>query len=58
MLVKAAPGQRCPKENSPREYITDQQAVDVPATSYYRRLLDDGSLVEAKNKKPTKGGDA
>jgi hypothetical protein len=44
MKVIAAPGTRCPKEGKPREYITDSEAVDVPDTAYYRRLVRDGSL--------------
>lgn len=45
MKVIAAEGMQCPKEGKPREYITDDKAVDVPDTIYYRRLLADGSLV-------------
>lgn len=45
MKVIAAKGLLCPKEENPREYITDTEAVDVPDEStYYRRLVDDGSL--------------
>lgn len=47
MKVKAAQGLQCPMEDKPREYITDKAVVDVPDTPYYRRLLDDGSLVPA-----------
>ena len=47
MLVKAAPGLKCPTETNPREYITDIDPIDVPDTTYYRRLLDDGSLIPA-----------
>lgn len=50
MKVKAAPGLKCPMENRHREYITDSEAVDVPDTSYYRRLVVDGSLVKADDK--------
>lgn len=46
MKVIAAKGTRCPKEGNPREYITDDVAVDVPETAYYKRLVADGSLVE------------
>ncbi|GFK94424.1 hypothetical protein NNJEOMEG_02269 [Fundidesulfovibrio magnetotacticus] len=42
--VKAAPGVKVPREGAPREYITDAQAVDVPASAYYLRRLDDGDL--------------
>lgn len=44
MKVIAKQGTRCPKENKPREYITDSEPVDVPETSYYKRLVTDGSL--------------
>jgi hypothetical protein len=46
MWVVSAPGTRCPKEGKPREYITEV-AQDVPETSYYRRLVADGSLCKA-----------
>jgi len=47
MIVKASPGLQCPMENNPREYISDDdQGVEVPNSAYYRRLVDDGSLVE------------
>ncbi len=48
MHVKAAPGTRCPKEGKPREYITDSKAEEMPDSAYYRRLVDDGSLVIEK----------
>lgn len=44
MKVIAANGSKCPKEGNPREYITDSEAVDVPETAYYKRLIKDGSL--------------
>ncbi|KUG22370.1 hypothetical protein ASZ90_007849 [hydrocarbon metagenome] len=53
MLVQAKPGTRCPKEGKPREYITEE-AVDVPDTTYYRRLIAEGSLIETQNKKTVK----
>lgn len=46
MIVKAAPGTRCPKEGNPRQYITDSAADDVQDSAYYRRLVADGSLIE------------
>ena len=56
MKVKAVPGLKCPMEGKPREYITDDpKGVIVPDTSYYQRLIDDGSLVLVPAK--TKGGD-
>lgn len=56
LKVIAAPGTRCPMEGRPREYITDTAAVEVPDTTYYRRLLADGSLMRATagNKKEAK----
>ncbi len=45
LRVIAAPGTQCPREGKPREYITDAEAVTVPATTYYKRLVDDGSLL-------------
>ena len=45
-------------EGDPRAYITDApEGVEVDDTAYYRRLLDDGSLVTAQDKPKTKGGD-
>ena len=44
MKVISAPGTQTPKEGKPREYITDSEAVDVPDSTYYRRLVNDGSL--------------
>lgn len=56
MRVKAAPGLQCPKEQNPREYIGDDDAgVEVEASAYYRRLIDDGSLVEVTTTKKAKG---
>ncbi len=45
MNVLAAKGTRCPMEGQPRKYITDSEAADVPETSYYGRLVRDGSLL-------------
>ncbi len=49
MNVQAAQGLTCPKEGKPREYITDSEPVEVPDTSYYRRLVRDGSIVMAED---------
>ena len=57
MYVKSAPGSRCPMEQNPREYISDTEASDIPDTTYYRRLVDDGSLIETAKPKTPKGGD-
>jgi len=46
MEVTAKPGTRCPKEGKPREYIGETPET-VPDTAYYRRLIAEGSLMEA-----------
>lgn len=45
MQVTAAADLRCPMENNPHQYINDKDAETVPDSAYYRRLVDDGSLV-------------
>jgi hypothetical protein len=40
----AKEGTKCPMEGKPREYITDAVPVEVPESTYYRRLIRDGSL--------------
>ena len=47
MKVLAAPGTKCPKEGKPREYIDEQTVFDAPETTYYKRLINDGSLMLA-----------
>ena len=48
MEVKSKPGTKCPMEGRPRKYITDDKAVAVPDTAYYKRLVRDGSLIAAR----------
>lgn len=55
LYVKALPGLRVPMEDAPRRYIDDVTAVNVPATAYYLRRLNDGDLVSAVDAKPVKG---
>jgi hypothetical protein len=61
MIVTSAPGTRCPKEGRPREYIGDEKVESVPNTTYYKRLVAEGSLVLAKEApdevKSKRGGD-
>lgn len=47
MKVIAAPGLQVPKEDKPREYITDAEPVEVPDSAYYLRRIADGDLVLA-----------
>ncbi|MCD5362799.1 DUF2635 domain-containing protein [Chromobacterium aquaticum] len=46
MKVKAAPGIKVPREDKPREFITDAATVDVPNSAYYLRIQADGDLIE------------
>jgi hypothetical protein len=52
MKVLAAPGLKCPKETNHRDYIDDKTPFDAPDTSYYRRLVADGSLVKVPDAVP------
>lgn len=55
MKVRAPKGLKCPMEGSPRDYITDaEEGVEVPNTSYYRRLVDDKSLEIVPDQAPAK----
>jgi hypothetical protein len=45
---------QCPKENKPREYISDSVPTEVPDTSYYRRRIADGSLGPVVSEAETK----
>lgn len=50
MLVLAAPGLLVPKEDKPRDYITDtppegEAGHTVPDTVYYQRRVIEGDLV-------------
>ncbi|WP_175895682.1 DUF2635 domain-containing protein [Burkholderia cepacia] len=45
MKVMARAGLSVPKEGKPRQYITDSDVVDVPASAYYMRRINDGDLV-------------
>lgn len=56
MKVVAPSGLKCPKENNPRDYITDKVPVDVPETTYYRRLVSEGSLIPAGKAGKEEGG--
>ena len=60
MLVLAAPGIKVPREEKPRDHITDtapegETGFTVPDTAYYLRRLADGDLVEVKTAKARKG---
>ncbi|ADE10476.1 DUF2635 domain-containing protein [Sideroxydans lithotrophicus] len=56
MKVLAVKGIKVPKEDKPREYITEtppegEQAFEVPESAYYLRRVSDGDLVIVKPKK-------
>lgn len=50
MLVKAAAGIKVPKEDKPRDYITDAEAVEVQDSAYYLRRMADGDLIAVEPK--------
>lgn len=47
MRVKASPGLKVPMEGKPRDYITEDEAVDVVESAYYQRRVAEGDLVAA-----------
>ena len=47
MRVHAAPGRTVPMEHNAREHI-GSTPVDVPESTYYRRRVATGDLVEAE----------
>lgn len=51
MKVAAKPDTLCPKEDDPRAYV-GETPEEVPDTSYYRRLVADGSLVLSPTPRP------
>jgi hypothetical protein len=59
MRVRADDGLKCPKEDNPREYITDDaKGTEVLESAYYIRLIGDGSLVRIPPVAPgVKGAD-
>jgi hypothetical protein len=60
MFVKAKKGCAVPYEDLSGKMITDGELIEVPDTTYYRRLVMDGSLMtdlpEAEDKKPGEPG--
>ncbi|MDA8137924.1 MAG: hypothetical protein M0036_04650 [Desulfobacteraceae bacterium] len=51
LSVIAPPGRICPKEGGkPAGIINDHEAVTVPETAFYRRMLKEGSLLRASAK--------
>ncbi len=47
--VQARAGIKVPREENARKYVTDEAAVEVPDSIYYRRRIADGDLVEVKH---------
>lgn len=48
MKVIATKGVRVSMEDAPHQYITDDQTVEVEATTYYLRRIADGDLLVDK----------
>lgn len=47
LYVVASEGLKVPREDNPREYITDQKlSTEVPASAYYLRRISQGELIE------------
>jgi Protein of unknown function (DUF2635) len=49
MKLIAATGLKVPREDNPRTYITDEQAVDVQMSGYYVRRIADGDLIDVED---------
>lgn len=47
IIVKARAGVLVPIEDNPHRYVTDECAVTVPDSAYYRRRIADGDLIPA-----------
>ncbi|EFL52025.1 hypothetical protein DesfrDRAFT_1194 [Solidesulfovibrio fructosivorans JJ]] len=59
ITVRAAPGLRVPMEGMPRRHITEDTAVAVSDSAYYRRRVADGDLLpRASDKTTTKAATA
>jgi len=54
ITVKAAEGLRVPREDNHRTYITETEAVTVPASTYYLRRIAEGDLVQVQSPEPPK----
>lgn len=52
MRVQAAPGLKVPREDNPRDYITDAEPVEIEMTGYYIRRMAEGDLVEVAGEQP------
>ncbi|MGK3122912.1 DUF2635 domain-containing protein [Candidatus Pantoea formicae] len=51
MKVKAKSGLRVPREENPRRYISDSEALEVGETAYYLRRIADGDLLRVEEDK-------
>ena len=50
IYVKAAPGLKLPREENPRKYIDENDAVQVEGTHYYLKAVIDGDLIKLDEK--------
>lgn len=63
MLVLAAPGLQVPREEKPRDFITenppeDEAGYTIPESPYYLRRIAEGDLLPVTPpKKSAKGGE-
>jgi len=49
ITVKAAEGLLVPREDNHRTYITEAEAVTVPASTYYLRRIAEGDLIQVES---------
>ncbi|TKI08663.1 DUF2635 domain-containing protein [Martelella alba] len=52
MKVKARTGISVPREDNPRRYITDAEALEVAESAYYLRRLAEGDLLRVTEAAP------
>lgn len=52
--VKAKENTKCPTERNPREYINDSDIVEIELSTYYKRRIEDGSLIIVKEEEENK----
>ena len=52
MKVKAKTGVQVPREDNPRRYVPDGEALEVAESAYYLRRIADGDLERVEENAP------
>lgn len=52
MKVKAKTGVQVPREDNPRRYVPDTEALEVAESAYYLRRIADGDLERMEENAP------